>query len=258
MIQSITESEIDVFINSPGGFAEVTESLVTMLRSKFGHVRFIVPNMAKSAATLFCLSGNEILMDHRGELGPIDPQIEYPTRDGRKQEAAEAIIEGFEEAKEALVREGPSATPAYLPLLEKYTIGLLRGCKNAMLLSKQLAGDWLKTYMFADNADSTKPAEISEYLASHANTLSHSRAIGIDKCKEIGLNIKDLREPANQSLADKMWELWCVYELHFERSPVHKIYENSSGCSLEKQTLQMIIGPPPVPGQQHPQQPPQA
>jgi ClpP class serine protease len=67
---------LDFLINSPGGFAEVTESIAGMIRSKYKHVRFAIPNMAKSAATLLVLSGDELLMDHRSELGPVDPQVE--------------------------------------------------------------------------------------------------------------------------------------------------------------------------------------
>lgn len=148
LIEDISEADIDMLINSPGGFAEVTESLVGLLRSKFSNIRFIIPNSAKSAATLMCLSGDALLMDHRSELGPIDPQISFPTNDGRKQEAVEDILEGFEEIKRILSDEGPKAIPAYIPLLNKYTIGMLNGCENAKQLSATLAEKWLCDYMF--------------------------------------------------------------------------------------------------------------
>lgn len=251
LIQDIPGPEVDVMINSLGGFAEATESIVGMLRAKYSNVRFAIPNVAKSAATLMALSGNELLMDHRSELGPIDPQVAYPSIDGQKREPAEDILEGFKEAKEALAREGPAATPAYVPLLNKYTIGLMRSCTNAMQLSRDLADTWLRSYMFASEPGSPKPAEIVSYFASHANTLSHGRAIRVDKCRELGLKIADMSVPG---LADKIWELWCLYELHFERTPVHKMYENSAGCSLQKTLAQIVLGRPTPPGQ--PPQPP--
>jgi len=241
LLEGVQEKEVDLLVNSPGGFAEVTEAIVALLRPRFDNVRFIIPNMAKSAATLLVLSGDVLLMDERSELGPIDPQVEYPTTEGRKREAAEDILDGFQEAKEVLAQEGPAATPAYVPLLSKYTIGLLRGCKNAMKLSRELAEIWLQTYMFADEENSTKPKDIAEFFASHANTLSHNRAIGINKCKELDIKVVDMREDENLELAKKLWELWCIYELHFERTPVHKIYENSSGCSLQKQASSIQI-----------------
>jgi len=262
LIEGVEEKSVDLLINSPGGFAEVTEAIVGMLRSRFNNIRFAIPNTAKSAATLFVLSGNELLMDERSELGPIDPQVEYITAEARKREAAEDILEGFQEAKEVLAKEGPAATPAYVPLLNKYTIGLLRGCQNAMELSRKLAETWLQTYMLPGEESSATVATIVKYFASHAITLSHGRAIGIDKCKELGIKVVDLRENGHKELRQKLWELWCVYELHFERSPVHKIYENSSGCSLNKQqqaVVQVIPFPGGLPGKLPlPVKPPQA
>jgi len=260
LLEGVEEKSVDLLINSPGGFAEVTEAIVCMLRSRFDSIRFAIPNTAKSAATLLVFSGNELLMDDRSELGPIDPQVEYTTAEGRKREAAEDILDGFEEAKKALANEGPAATPAYVPLLNKYTIGLLRGCQNAMKLSRELAQTWLQTYMLSGDKTFEVVTKILEYFASHASTLSHGRAIGINKCKELGLKVIDLRENGNTELREKLWELWCVYELHFERTPVHKIYENSSGCALSKQAaVQVIQVPALVPGKrQPPTKPPQA
>jgi len=241
LVENITSERVDILINSPGGLAEVTEAIVRFLRSKFTHIRFIVPNCAKSAATLMVLSGDEILMDYRSELGPIDPQVQYPSLDGFKREAAEDILDGFEDAKEALKKEGPNAIPAYTPLLSKYTIGLLRGCSNAILLSKKLAVDWLRDYMYRDEVNCKEPESIMEYFSSHKRTLSHNRAIGIGKCIQLKMKIMDLSIPDNEILSKKIWELWCLYELHFERSPAIKIFENSFGCTLQKQLQQLQV-----------------
>jgi hypothetical protein len=258
LIQNVAEDEVDFLINSPGGFAEVTETIVAMLRSRFTNIRFAIPNMAKSAATLLVLSGDMLLMDHRSELGPIDPQVGYRSIDGQKNEAAEDILDGFEAAKEALASKGPAATPAYVPLLNKYTIGLLQSCKNAIKLSRELADAWLRAYMFQTDPTSDKIKAVVDYFASHGNTLSHNRTIGVDKCLELGMKITDMPRTEHIDLAEKFWTLWCVYELHFERTPVHKIYENSSGCSLQKQSQQIQIiqgqGPIPLPIHQRPQQ----
>ncbi|HTU70329.1 MAG TPA: hypothetical protein VMF11_08385 [Candidatus Baltobacteraceae bacterium] len=241
LIDGVEVDGVDVLVNSPGGFAEVAESIVEMLRAKYKSIRFLVPNAAKSAATLMVLSGDEILMDHRSELGPIDPQVQYTTKDGLKQEAAEAIIVGFEAAKEALSKSDPAAIRAYVPLLEKYTIGLLQGCQNAIELSKTLAETWLRTYMFDGDEKAKEPTNAAAYLGSHKLTLSHSRPITIDKCKKLNLKIVDLREAKYRDLQQLLWELWCMYELHFERTPITKVYENSSGTLLQKVQAQIIV-----------------
>lgn len=75
VLERLTGPNLDVILHSPGGFAEAAESIVEEIRRKFGHVRFIVPSYAKSAATMMVMAGDEILVDEDAELGPIDPQM---------------------------------------------------------------------------------------------------------------------------------------------------------------------------------------
>ena len=67
--------ELDILIHSPGGIVEAAEKFVSLVRENVTSFRVIIPDMAKSAATLISLSSDEILMSSIGELGPIDPQI---------------------------------------------------------------------------------------------------------------------------------------------------------------------------------------
>jgi len=101
IIRNIKSQEVDVFVHSPGGSAEATESIVKMLSKKFKKVRFIVTGAAKSAATMLALSGNSILMDSSAELGPIDPQVRVR---GRFSPAG-SIIEQFDRAAKELKKD---------------------------------------------------------------------------------------------------------------------------------------------------------
>lgn len=67
---------IDLLLHSPGGSGEVAEKFVQMCRSCCTDFRVIVPNFAKSAATMIALGADVIVMGDRSELGPIDPQYE--------------------------------------------------------------------------------------------------------------------------------------------------------------------------------------
>jgi ClpP class serine protease len=69
------KDRITVFINSPGGSAEVVEKLVEIIRFHYKEVYFVIPDEAMSAGTIFCMSGDKIFMDFSSSLGPIDPQI---------------------------------------------------------------------------------------------------------------------------------------------------------------------------------------
>lgn len=108
----LNEDAVDVILHSPGGLPDAAESLVAMLRNKFKHVRFIVPNIAKSAATMMAMSGNEVLMDANAELGPVDPQLVFRKGDNTVVQApAQAIVDQFEEAQQ-LIGADPTKLPA--------------------------------------------------------------------------------------------------------------------------------------------------
>jgi len=227
LIEDVQEGNVDILIHSPGGVVEVTESIVGMLHAKFKDIRFAIPNMAKSAATLLAFSGSLILMDARSELGPIDPQLQYMTIDGPKWEAAQDILSGFQDAIEDLRKKGPEASSAYVPLLSKYTIGMLRECKNANALSRSLAETWLSLYMFAGE-DGEKAKEIAHFFVERDKSHSHSRAFGIDVCIEEGLKILDLRKNDNRNLGRLLWKLWCLLYIECQHTDICKIAEHSS------------------------------
>lgn len=66
---------IDVWLESPGGDAHSAFALALMLRDAGSHVRMVVPDYAKSAATLLALAGDEIYLAPGAQLGPLDAQM---------------------------------------------------------------------------------------------------------------------------------------------------------------------------------------
>ena len=55
---------------------------MSLLRERFKSVSVLVPYMAFSAATIFSLGADEIVMHPHASLGPIDPQIQMRQADG--------------------------------------------------------------------------------------------------------------------------------------------------------------------------------
>lgn len=85
------QTAIDLWIESLGGDAHAAYKLIIDLRSRCAQLRSIVPDYAKSAATLIVLGTDEIFMAPAAELGPLDVQIEHPDREG-------LIVSGLEVA----------------------------------------------------------------------------------------------------------------------------------------------------------------
>ncbi len=75
-VQGPREStEIDLWLESPGGDAHAAYKLAVMLRSAASTVRVVIPDYAKSAATLLALVGDEIFLAPGADLGPLDAQM---------------------------------------------------------------------------------------------------------------------------------------------------------------------------------------
>jgi len=69
--------KIDLVVNSYGGFIEPAYQISCLLDKNFkdSQINFVVPRVAKSAATLIACGCNKILFSQVGELGPLDVQI---------------------------------------------------------------------------------------------------------------------------------------------------------------------------------------
>lgn len=236
--------EIDVLLHSPGGSAEATESIVELLRDRFSHIRFIIPNVAKSAATMLAMSGETLLMDERSELGPTDPQMTF-VQDGRTIFApAQAIKDQFRTAQDE-INGDPKKLPAWVPILGWYGPALLAQCDNHLALAKELVLKWLEQYMFAGDPDANQKAErIATYLANHNNFRSHGRRVGMADLQRLGANIHDMRTSPN--LHEAIRDLYTAITLTFANTGAYKIVENSND--------EAMIGMLQIAQQQPPQQ----
>ena len=174
-------NSIDVLIHSPGGSPDATERIVRILRSRFNEVHFLIPHSAYSAATMMALSGNSITLHPSSTLGPIDPQISDPQSG---YVPARSIKRGFEKVRDIIAKEGPEALPAYLPLIEKYSLHLLELCDDSENLSKTLVSEWLSEFMFnGDTLAVEKIREIVTFFSDYDTHLTHSRPLVFDKIK---------------------------------------------------------------------------
>ncbi|TRZ76386.1 MAG: hypothetical protein D4R93_03410 [Deltaproteobacteria bacterium] len=239
IIRNVNGPAVDVFLHSPGGSAEATESIVRMLRSKFETVRFIVTGEAKSAATMLALSGNSILMNQSAELGPIDPQVRVRNRFS----AAGSVIEQFKKAADDL-RKDPSRLPVWIPILQEFAPALQIECKNYINLSKKLVRTWLADFMFkGDRAARKKAQKIARYLSNEKNSLSHARRIDAEQLLKLGAKIEIL-EQQDPQLQDAVRQLHLAVMATLDSTGAVKIFENSAGAVLIR-SVNIAVTPAP-------------
>jgi hypothetical protein len=82
-------SPIALVLDSPGGYARNAYQIANLLRKHCGGFVAVVPQYAKSAATLLALGAETIILGDDAELGPLDAQ----TFDSNREEPMSALDE---------------------------------------------------------------------------------------------------------------------------------------------------------------------
>ena len=247
VIHGLSGPNLDLILHSPGGSLEAAEALVVYLRSKFQHIRVIVPQMAMSAATLIACAADVVVLGKHSFLGPIDPQIIVNTPLGQRMVPAQAIIEQFEQAKTECT--DPARLGAWLPMLSQYGPDLLVQCKHASTLSQELAERWLATHMFRKNCDvESKAKKIAAWLCNHAYFKTHGRHIPRKDLEaqgfEAGAHIEHLED--DQVSQDLFLSVFHATTHTFNGTRAVKIIENHLCKAFIKQVSSILVQ---VPGQ---------
>ncbi|MBN2181478.1 MAG: hypothetical protein JW715_06160 [Sedimentisphaerales bacterium] len=238
--RDLPDGPLDVLLHSPGGSAEAAESIVKLLRQKFNPVRFIIPVVAKSAATMLALSGDEILMPSSAELGPIDPQFRLADGAGSfVLTPAQVLIDQFRQAQQE-ISKNQALAPAWAPILQRYGVGLYQMSLNAIDLSKTLVKQWMMAYMFNGNAEAAKLSDAAvDFLANHNAFKSHGRRVDLTELQNLSIVAHDIRT-IDTELWQHVEEAWYAVEHTFQGTGVFKCFENSRERSFFR-IIKMVI-----------------
>jgi hypothetical protein len=231
---------LDLLLHSPGGDPNAAASMVQYMRSKFDDVRVIVPLAAMSAATMWSLSADSILMGKHSQLGPIDPQL--PNPQGYMVPAA-SILRQFKTAQEECAAD-PTKLSAWVPTLQQYFPGLLEICADADKLSKTLVRDWLRDYMYKGLPEAeAKADQAADFFADTARHISHSRGIAREQLRDAlpDLKIENLED--DPALQDAVLSVFHAVSHTLSMSGAVKLIENHLGRRFIKQVQQVVPGP---------------
>lgn len=240
VFRSLEGGNLDLIIHSPGGSVEAVDRLVRYMRSKFQHIRAFIPLAAMSAATMWSLACDQIVMGKHSQLGPTDPQVQLPS--GLR--AAGELREEFEQAVEQC-RNDPARLAAWLPILQQYPPGLLQMCQDFERLGTELVQKWLATYMFAGRDDrESKSREVAEYFANQKLHKSHGRGIDREQARSLGIEIVNLED--DQDLQDAVLSVHHSVLHTFSNTPVTRLVENHLGRAWIEQTVTFPM-PQPIP-----------
>jgi hypothetical protein len=222
--------ELDLILETPGGYAEIAEQVVRIIRNKYPKLGVIVPGTAKSAGTIMAMAADEILMDASSALGPIDAQLMWQG----KIFSADALLKGFDRIKEE-VSTTQILNKAYIPILQGISPGELESAQNQLDLAKDLVAEWLTKYKFStwsvhsSTGETVTPAEkrlraeeIAAQLCEHSRWRSHGRSIMLSDLQAMKVQITDYSKQPD--LADAIRRYFTLLEMTFDTN-VYKVFE---------------------------------
>jgi len=247
MVRSIPagHDKIDIIIVTPGGSLEKAARFVDILRSRFNNVSFILPYMCMSAGTVFCLSGDEIIMANTACIGPIDPQVRSKHGGWVPAQSIITLIDEINKRGRVELREGRKVSWSDVVLLQNMDAKEIGNAYNASKFSTSLVKEYLFRYKFknwtirehtgqkvTDEYKAKRANDIASMLCEHSKWLSHSREITREMA-ENELKLKITRPENIEGLDRAIRRLWALLTWWFEQSSITKIYFTKNYCLLK-------------------------
>ena len=203
LIETVTPcARITLLLDSPGGDVDAAEKMVHLLQEasapltgNAGDLEVVVPNAAKSAATLIALGADRIVMSDSSELGPIDPQLQIA---GGGSVPVFAVIRAYEEAEQRCVQHPGNS--AFAAELGKFDAILIAEMRQVVDRARACAENLLKRKGANYTAVAADLMDIDRFP-------SHGQMIDWRTAKDIGIpHVHHL--PRN----DPLWQLyWRLY-----------------------------------------------
>ncbi|MEW6363236.1 MAG: hypothetical protein AB1714_01210 [Acidobacteriota bacterium] len=173
---------IDVLINSMGGDALTAWKLMATLRERFVKIGVLVPFAAFSAATVFSLGADEIVMHPYASLGPIDPQIAVRLPDGTARQFAYEDMGAFLSFLHHDVRltEQQHVTTVVEKLFSAMDPLIVGAAKRASELSAEVGERLLSTHLDDDRKARQIALNLNKSFFAHGDAVTRKRARKLD------------------------------------------------------------------------------
>jgi len=206
-----------LIINSPGGYGLAAERIVNVCRSYSGTGEYwaVVPNKAKSAATMVCFGASKIYMGTTSELGPIDPQVSLIEGGALKRFSAHNVVESYDDLFQRAIQDPGNLHP-YLQQLERYDERDIREHQAQIELSKDIAARTLARGMMEGITEEEIKQKVRLFLSPPEGTDVHGRPIYRDEAASCGLIVDSI------DIKSRLWEL--IYELYLRTNNYVETY----------------------------------
>jgi hypothetical protein len=233
---------IDILIHSTGGDPLTAWKLMSILRERFKHVGVLVPYMAFSAATIFALGADEIVMHSHASLGPIDPQITITQKDGTQRKFSFEDVGAF--LRFLTIEIGLTEQEYVSAVVDKLFSVVdpvhVGGAKRASELSTDVGERLLQMHM-TSHEERPRARAIAEGL----NKTFFAHGDAVSKSRARGLQLK-LAEKDNPELDRLIWNAYLGIEEYMELRTPFKPFEYflaNGGAQSVAPTTPLVLPP---------------
>jgi hypothetical protein len=218
---------VDVLIHSMGGDALTAWKLMATLRERFEKIGVLVPFAAFSAATVFSLGADEIVMTPYASLGPIDPQISVRNKEGIIKNFAYEDLGAFLNflRTDVGLTEQPHLTTVIEKLFSTIDPLIVGGAKRASELSTQVGERLLSMHL----KDERKAKQIAVNL--NKSFFSHGDAVTRKRARDLELKVAK----SDEELEDLIWKAYLIIEESLKlREPYNPLCKYLSDPAAEQ------------------------
>lgn len=198
------DRNIHLMLASPGGDGETAVRMIRAVQARCKEVTVVVPDVAKSAATLIAIGAHWILMAPASDLGPIDPQFQFP--DGSLV-AAKDIIAAVDDATKK-VQAAPDTYPIHAALLSDVSALMVQQARSELLRTGDLLEEALKSNPDRTNAQvAALKKKLRVPLIQRPKT--HAAIFNVSDAQAAGLPAVEADLAGEQW--QRIWRLWAKY-----------------------------------------------
>jgi hypothetical protein len=239
---------VDILIHSTGGDALAAWKLMSTLRERFDQVAVLVPFMAFSAATIFALGADEIVMHPHASLGPIDPQITIKLPDGSLRqfsfEDVGAFLRFVKDKNEVGITEQAYISSVVEKLFSVVDAVNVGGAKRASELSTDVGERLLQMHMTG-----AKERQRARSIADGLNKSFFAHGDAVSRSRARSLKLKVAAD--NPALEKLLWQAYLGLEGYMELrtpfNPLQHFLGNGGAPALAPQPP--VVVPPNTPPQ---------
>jgi hypothetical protein len=164
----------------------------------------IVPELAKSAATILALGAHSIVMGPTSDLGPIDPQVLVSDRG---YVSAKDLVEAVDSALDD-VAERPDTYPLHAAMLADIDSTAVQFARSALASTDELAKQAIGSNPDRTDEDIAKLCDMVHQPLIDQPKM-HSAVVGSREALQAGLPVREL--DADDPWWQEIWRLWIQY-----------------------------------------------